>query len=122
MEFAIPKITLQPIVENAILHGILEKDETEGKIFVKGSLEEKKICLKVVDDGNGMEEDKCKELLEGGYDSGGYGLKNIWHRLKILYGDEAVMEINSESGSGTLVMVRFPARYPTDLRLNIRNN
>ena len=75
-----------------------------------------------MDDGNGMEEDKCKELLEGGYDSGGYGLKNIWHRLKILYGDEAVMEINSESGSGTLVMVRFPARYPTDLRLNIRNN
>lgn len=120
MEYAIPKITLQPIVENAILHGILEKDETEGKIVVRGELEEKKISLKIIDDGSGIEEEKCRELLEGGYDSGGYGLKNIWHRLKILYGDEAVMEVHSASGCGTQVIVRFPARYPTDLRLNMR--
>lgn len=119
MEYAIPKITLQPIVENSILHGILEKDETEGNIFVKGDLEDKKICLKVVDDGSGIEEEKCRELLKGGYDSGGYGLKNILHRLKIIYGDEAVMEVSSASGYGTQVTVRFPARYPTDLRLNI---
>jgi two-component system sensor histidine kinase YesM len=102
---------LQPVVENAIFHGIMDRPEKTGKIEILGKLEENLIILKVVDDGIGME----KEVLDNIFNSTGvkvgssYGLKNVNERLKLFYGEEYGLHFESEYGLGTTVEIKIPA-------------
>ncbi|TLS50948.1 sensor histidine kinase [Paenibacillus antri] len=106
------KITLQPIVENAIVHGILEKEAETGTIAIRGERTGDVIYLYVQDDGIGMTDDTMARLLGGPTPDvarSGYGLKNIDERLRIHYGDKFGLSFQSAPGEGTTVILRIPA-------------
>jgi two-component system sensor histidine kinase YesM len=107
----IPKITLQPIVENSILHGIRETANRHGEIFIYTYREDNDIVLCVQDNGVGMPEELV-ELFNNGNTSSkadGYGIKNINHRIKLYYGEQYGLHFESRIGEGTTVEVRIPA-------------
>lgn len=102
----IPKMTLQPLVENAIYHGLREKQE-EGLLSVRASAEDTKIIIVVRDNGVGMDAESCENVLkEESADS--YGLKNVDNRIRLYYGNEYGLHIESKKGQGTAVYVRIP--------------
>lgn len=114
MDYQIPKLTLQPVVENAIIHGILEKDSKSGTIVLTGWMEDEDIVLLVSDDGVGIPEEKQKTILTGTgtSSSGGTNIAvfNTHRRLQILYGSEYGLSYSGKPGQGTEVQLRFPAR------------
>lgn len=114
-KYKILKIILQPLVENAILHGILEKDEESGKIKIYGEINNSIITLYVQDDGIGMSEEKISQILTGDISTNahnGYGVKNIDQRLKLNYGADYGLAFESIPGKGTTVKIRIPAVIP----------
>lgn len=102
----VPKITLQPIVENAIIHGVLEKPETEGRILIKGSVRSGRLQLSVSDDGPGMREEASHSV---GYRGSGYGLNNIRKRLEYYFNEAGGIHLHSVQGMGTTVTIDVPA-------------
>ncbi len=117
-DFEILKITLQPIVENAIVHGIQGKESKEGTIVISGSLDNDEILLLVNDDGIGIPEDRMDMITRGklGSSSGSsYGIRNINERLKLFYGEKYGLSFKSEYGRGTTVEVRIPAKLTDDI-------
>ena len=100
------KILLQPVVENAIEHGIDEKEEGDKKLFLsfKGQGDDVEIIVR--DNGTGMEQEKAETLVT--YQAKGYGLKNVNDRIRLLYGEAYGIRIFSEPGEGTNVIMRFP--------------
>jgi signal transduction histidine kinase len=100
----IPILVLQPIVENAVVHGILPKEEG-GRIEICIKREQRKLHFRVKDNGIGMEPEKKSGIHEAKYGSG-VGLSNIDNRLKKLYGKG--LEINSIPGDGTEVTWWIP--------------
>ena len=101
-----PKLLLQPVVENAIEHGIDEKEEGDKKLFLsfKGQGDDVEIIVR--DNGTGMEQEKAETLVT--YQAKGYGLKNVNDRIRLLYGEAYGIRIFSEPGEGTNVIMRFP--------------
>src|SRR5262249_32840339 len=96
----IPALILQPIVENAIRHGLAPKPEG-GRISISAAREGRFLRLQVADDGVGIRQDARRK--------GGVGLQNVCERLRALYGDDARMSINSGSAQGTCVSLLLPA-------------
>ncbi len=103
------KITIQPLIENAIYHGIDRMvDEGEIHITVQES-EDGDVLIIVEDNGVGMTEEQCKKILsKDRSDSGGIGVKNVDDRLKIYFGEKYGLQIESELDVGTKVTVRMP--------------
>lgn len=103
------KITIQPIIENAIYHGIDRMvDEGEIKISVHEN-DEDDIIIIVEDNGVGMTEEQCKKILsKERNDSRGIGLKNVDDRLKIYFGEKYGLTIESELDIGTKITVKIP--------------
>ena len=113
LEFRIPRLTLQPIVENAILHGILEKPERSGTIVLTGWQEEGDVVLLLSDDGVGMSEERQSQLLTGTLKSGKgaqIAVYNTHRRLQVAYGERYGLTFRSAPGRGTEVTVRIPAK------------
>ncbi len=114
MEYQIPKLTLQPVVENSILHGILEKPSKSGTIVLTGWMEDGDIVLLISDDGVGIAPDKLPVILsgEGTSISGGTNIAiyNTHRRLQVLYGTGYGLSYSSHVGLGTEVQIRIPAR------------
>ncbi len=112
-EYQIPKLTLQPVVENAILHGIMEKDTKVGTIVLTSWMEGSDILLLISDDGIGIPSEKLPALLTGTGQStsGGTNIAvyNTHRRLQILYGENYGLSYNSAAGKGTEVLIRIPA-------------
>lgn len=105
------KITIQPLIENAIYHGIDRMvDEGEIKITVKPSNDGgDDILITVSDNGVGMTEEQCRKILaKERSDSGGIGVKNVNDRLKIYFGEKYGLSVESELDVGTTVTVRIP--------------
>ena len=102
------RFLLQPIVENAIFHGIQPKEEA-GTIVIRGELEADRIRFSIKDDGVGIDPGECKRSA-GHFN--GIGLENIRERLELFYQGGAAMEIQSERGCYTEVTISFPAEYP----------
>lgn len=102
------KITLQPIIENAIYHG-LNRMVDEGEIVIRIRQDGDDIVLSVEDNGVGMTEEQCKEILkkEPG-DRTGIGIKNVNDRIKIYFGEQYGLMITSELDEGTCVEIRMP--------------
>ena len=114
MEYQIPKLTLQPVVENSILHGILEKPSKSGTIFLTGWMEDEDIVLLISDDGVGIAPDKLPMILsgEGTSISGGTNIAiyNTHRRLQVLYGADYGLTYSSIVEKGTEVQIRIPAK------------
>lgn len=111
--YKILKLTLQPLVENALYHGIKYK-RAKGLLNISGELIENEIVLKVSDDGAGIDSDKLAYLREKitrpcNESEGGFGLANVSERIRMNFGDEYGMSIDSQVGKGTVVTVRIPA-------------
>ena len=108
------KITIQPLIENAIYHGIDRMvDEGEIKITVKPAEDaDDDILITVSDNGVGMTKEQCEKILtKDRSDSGGIGDKNVNDRLKIYFGEKYGLSIESELDVGTTVTVRIPKIY-----------
>lgn len=114
LEYQIPKLTLQPVVENAILHGILEKETKSGTIVLTGWLEDTDVVLLISDDGVGISPEKMSTILSGtGQSSSGgtnIAIYNTHRRLQILYGQKYGLTYTSTPGQGTEVQIRIPAK------------
>lgn len=111
-EYSILKITLQPLVENSILHGILGKGDVCGKILISCKLQDNEILLSVQDDGIGIPENKISTILSGELGSkfgSSYGIKNIHQRIKLFYGEKYGLSFKSQYGKGTTVEIKIPA-------------
>jgi len=107
------KITVQPLIENAIYHGLDRSvDEGEIKISVKKAPDdENDILITVSDNGIGMTKEQCLSILKKERsDSSGIGVKNVNYRLKIYFGEKYGLSIESELDVGTTVTVRIPKK------------
>ena len=101
-----PKLLLQPVVENAIEHGIDEKEDGDKKIFLSFRGNGDDVVITVRDNGMGMPQEKAETLVT--YQAKGYGLKNVNDRIRILYGENYGIRIFSAPDEGTTVVMRFP--------------
>ena len=100
-------LILQPLVENAIEHGIdLKEDGERGKLTISGCRKEDTIQLKVEDNGVGIEPERASEMLS--VQSKGYGVRNVNERIKLQYGMEYGLQVQSEPGKGTTVFIQLP--------------
>jgi two-component system sensor histidine kinase YesM len=116
--YYILKLILQPIVENSILHGILEnRDRRMGTISLTGRLENETVLLTVEDDGAGMTKERAEEILtvKGTSENHGYGVRNINNRIKLCYGQQYGLIYHSAPGKGTLVEIRIPKMKTDEL-------
>ena len=113
LNYSVVKIILQPIIENAIYHGIKPKSG-KGHIYIKAYEKNKNLYLTVADDGVGMMPEKLKQLndiLSGKKESlqdSGYGIFNVNERIKITYGNKYGLRIYSEIDKGTTVEIKHP--------------
>mgnify|MGYP002915689909 CR=1 FL=1 len=110
----VPSMILQPVVENAVLHGILETPTKSGTIVLTGWMEDSDIVLLISDDGIGIAAEQLATILsgEGASSSGGTNIAvyNTHRRLQILYGPDYGLSYTSNPGHGTEVEIRIPAR------------
>jgi two-component system sensor histidine kinase YesM len=104
LDFYMPKITLQPFIENAIIHGF--HNINLGTINIIGKMEGKDILFYIIDDGIG---------IDGGWENikpknkGGYGIKNVKERISAYFGKEYGITITGIKGKGTKVVIKIPA-------------
>lgn len=117
--YSVPKISIQPLVENAVNHGLKNK-RGEKNIYIKIWQAEGKLYVMVRDDGVGMDADKFNRLLKendtGLVEEGdSIGLLNINARLKIIYGEEYGLSIESEPGRGSSVYLTVAAKKEDEL-------
>lgn len=113
----VPRLILQPIVENAYVHGIKPKNG-KGSIRIEAVRRGEKLELSVMDNGVGMEEEtlaRIRQLLEGDtpgirneYNWQSIGLKNVNDRIRYLYGEEYGLQITSSAGMGTIMQIWLP--------------
>ncbi|SFJ68807.1 two-component system, sensor histidine kinase YesM [Paenibacillus sp. UNC496MF] len=111
LELEMLKITLQPIVENAILHGILRSPSKTGTIRISGARKGDVVAFAVADDGAGMPPDVAERMLERDArdEFHGYGIHNIQERIGLQYGPAYGLEYESAPGRGTTVCITLPA-------------
>ena len=115
LSYTIIKICLQPIIENAVYHGIKQKND-KGLIKIKGLCDDNNIILIVSDDGIGIEKDALDELnktlSETSFtnEKSHIGLSNVNQRIKIIFGDSYGIHVESTVGVGTDVYVTIPKK------------
>lgn len=110
--YKMPKLILQPLVENALEHGLDVKESENKKLWIKCAEEEKHIVWTIEDNGVGMDDSHIDKLVKT--HATGYGVKNIYDRLKLLYGEDSELKIESRLGEGTRIMVYIPKNRPTE--------
>jgi len=108
---AIPRFTLQPLVENAYIHGLRQK---RGVIRITAWRQPPYLHVEIQDDGTGLDEEKMASLRSGAPVSG-IGLKNVKERLQILYGSLFEMEMTSTPGAGTTIALRIPLKAKEEI-------
>ncbi|SMC57281.1 sensor histidine kinase [Sporomusa malonica] len=108
LDVLIPTFTLQPLVENAVKHGLLSKADG-GTVKICAKQTGKLIEIVVSDNGQGIPLDIQKQVLEFGFGKGaGVGLTNVNERLKAIYGPKHALMIRSMEGQGTTVILQIP--------------
>jgi sensor histidine kinase YesM len=110
----IPALTLQPIIENAVIHAI-EPKEDGGTIWFRVMDGDERITIEIEDDGMGMSEDKIQQILKENFiptegHSTGIGSSNVVKRLRLFFGQDDVIDIVSRKGYGTKVILKIPKK------------
>ncbi|MEW6064542.1 histidine kinase [Desulforamulus profundi] len=114
LNYRIPVLTVQPLVENAVRHGITPK-EGQGFVQISAQLRGDEIEIAITDDGVGIQPEIMPRIFEPGFGSGsGVGLSNVHERLKLLFGEDHGLNIESEPGYGTTVWLRVPLMVHDD--------
>lgn len=116
LEQRIPKLIIQPFVENAIIHGI-EDMETGGHLQIVGRFEQELMVFTIIDNGVGMNDQKINDILARNVNnpenpikiSGGYAISNVLERLELYYGSNHELSFQSSLGKGTSVIIKIPA-------------
>ena len=106
-----PKLTLQPFVENAFFHAFSGAEE--GSIFVSVRRRGNDLVSEIIDNGSGMKQEEVGRTLSTGGKADhftGIGIKNVDDRIKLLYGAQYGVSISSEPGKGTAVTITIPAQ------------
>lgn len=112
--FSIPKLLLQPLVENAVVHGIEPLTDDMGSIHVKAFSTGETVEIEITDNGIGISEEKLNELLymfqvgNSLTNNESFALINIGNRIRLYYGDHAALDIQSVPGFGTRVLLSLP--------------
>lgn len=118
LELPILKLTLQPLVENAVFHGILPKGGAEGEIRVRGEIRNGKLRFVVRDNGAGMEQSRLQGLLSSQGHSPlkerltGIGVSNVHERIRLYFGHGFGLRIRSRKEIGTVIVITLPASLP----------
>lgn len=111
LDVLVPKLIMQPIVENAVIHGI-EPLKQGGMILMKAWVEGETLMLRVTDNGRGMNREELEALREkitGKDEIENIGMRNIQKRIELTFGQEQAMEIQSIQGEGTTITLRMKA-------------
>jgi two-component system LytT family sensor kinase len=98
----VPSMLLQPIVENAIKHGLAAKLDG-GRIYIRTSSVDSRLIIEIEDNGVGIPEERMSQVYVDGI-----GISNVHERLRVLYGDDFKMDITSREGAGTLIRIEIP--------------
>ena len=107
----IPKLTIQPLIENSIYHGIRIKEGIKGRIDIRASETDKGICLMVADNGGGMSEEEIAYLNESipSFDIRvGYGINNVNKRIELMFGSDYGLRYESNPGGGVVALIYLP--------------
>jgi two-component system sensor histidine kinase YesM len=105
LQLEIPKLILQPLVENSIIHGFKDREE-EGHIRIRLRRVEQVLVISVEDNGIGFDADHLKRSLEQPLvDHKGYALRNIAHRLQLFYGEAATIQYDNQPDTGSKVQL-----------------
>jgi two-component system LytT family sensor kinase len=110
LDMVVPSMILQPLVENAIRHGLGPKIEG-GTITLRAQRGHGRVMIEVIDDGVGIPEHRWSQVLESGI-----GISNVRERLKVLYGQDFSLKIDSRLGQGTAIRFEIPelvTAFPT---------
>jgi two-component system, LytTR family, sensor kinase len=102
LDVFVPSMLLQPIVENAIKHGLAPR-LSGGQIHIRTRQHDGRLTIEIDDNGMGMSNERLTEVY-----GGGIGISNVHERLRLLYGDQFVMNIRSQEGEGTQIRIEIP--------------
>lgn len=105
LNIPIPVLAIQPLVENAVQHGLFPK-LAEGHLVIKAYRKDDVLQISIFDNGVGIEPAKLHHLLTA--DTEGIGLQNVYYRLKRIYGDQYGLTLDSEPHKGTWATIRIP--------------
>lgn len=118
-ESLIPKLTLQPLVENSIYHGMKVKEGKTGTLYLTAYKNEDEVIIKVSDTGTGMSQeqiDEMNEQLSRYEDSFGYGVRNVNKRIELLFGEGYGLNYQKNDSGGVTVVLHLP--YQTEIKEN----
>ena len=101
---------LQPLIENALEHGIDKKRDGRGLLRILIKKEGEELLLAVTDNGQGFAAEEGNQAVN--QESKGYGLKNVNDRIRIFYGEDYGIEIRSKAGEDTRIQIRIPYSFP----------
>lgn len=110
----LPKMTLQPLVENSIYHGLKAKDGMKGKIMVSARISEDKVFIIIEDTGTGMSKEEIDEMnasITQYDDSFGYGVRNVNRRIELIYGAQYGLHYKQNDTGGVTVEITLPANH-----------
>lgn len=107
LDTAVPTLTLQPLVENAVIHGLAKK-RAGGTIRLQLRRDDQDVLIKVDDDGIGIDDKRLADILKHQAQTKSIGLQNVHQRLQAIHGRAYGLSITSELGAGTCVVVRVP--------------
>ncbi len=110
--YYVPRLSVQPIVENAIIHGVEEDESLENHIWIRGYIKEDYFQLIIENDGIELGEEKIIDIKENlnhiSQDGSGYGLNNTHWRLRLLFGELAGIQVEQREGGGMKVTLTIP--------------
>lgn len=110
LNVSIPCLILQPLVENSIEHGLMDSRRPSKELHISLYQEDNFCCISICDNGLGIPEDKMKELFSCETDH--IGVKNVYERLKLSYGEGNGLTIESRPDVGTRALIRIPRFFP----------
>lgn len=107
MEEKVPKVTIQPFIENALYHGI-ERMADEGEIWIRAIAEKNCFMIEIEDDGAGMTNENLEKIRRFDSGSDGFGIRNVQERISLMFGQEYGVTVHSELDEGTKIVIRLP--------------